>query len=57
LGLRILRTVRGGGQDTLGTVEFRARYRRHGAEHEHHEGSAFVREDGRWVYREPLSLG
>jgi SEC-C motif domain protein len=53
-GLEVLRTVRGGEQDAFGTVEFRARYRQHGAEHEQREVSTFVREDGRWVYRDAL---
>lgn len=53
-GLEILRTVRGGEQDAFGTVEFRARFRHDGAEHEQRETSTFVREDGRWVYRDIL---
>ena len=55
-GLEILRTVRGGEQDALGTVEFRARYRHRGEDHEHHEVSSFVREDGRWVYQDALKI-
>jgi SEC-C motif-containing protein len=56
-GLEILGTRKGGQQDKMGTVEFTARFRKDGADHEHHEVSTFVRDDGgRWVYREALSL-
>lgn len=55
-GLEILRTVRGRAQDALGTVEFRAGYRYQGRDGEHREVSTFVREEGRWVYREALDL-
>ncbi|MFD1211919.1 YchJ family protein [Arthrobacter sp. GCM10027362] len=53
-GLEILRTVRGGEADMLGTVQFRACYRLRGVEQEQREVSTFVREDGRWVYRDAL---
>ena len=50
LGLEIERTEAGGGFDTEGVVEFRARFRR-GDEHlELHEESSFTRVDGSWVY-------
>ncbi|WP_205676831.1 YchJ family protein [Arthrobacter crystallopoietes] len=56
-GLEILGTRKGGPQDKMGTVEFTARFRQDGADHEHHEVSTFVRDDGgSWVYREALSL-
>jgi len=54
-GLEILRTVRGGAADRAGTVEFRASYREDGQEKAQQEKSTFVREDGRWVYRDALS--
>lgn len=54
-GLEILRTVRGGAADRAGTVEFRANYREGGQDHAQQEKSTFVREDGRWVYRDALS--
>ncbi|EMY34810.1 hypothetical protein D477_007831 [Arthrobacter crystallopoietes BAB-32] len=55
-GLEILRVAKGGAEDRVGTVEFRARFRTGGIEHQQQEVSTFVREDGRWVYREALSL-
>jgi SEC-C motif-containing protein len=55
-GLDVIRVVRGGANDTAGTVEFRARFRTGGAAQEQHEVSTFVREDGRWVYRGALAL-
>jgi SEC-C motif domain protein len=55
-GLDVIRAVRGGANDTAGTVEFRARFRTGGATQEQHEVSTFVREDGRWVYRGALAL-
>lgn len=50
LGLRILRTEAGGAGDPAGLVEFSARFRSDGEEHEHHEIALFAREAGRWVY-------
>jgi SEC-C motif-containing protein len=47
--------VRGGGPfDTEGTVEFRAYHRLDGVPGSQHEVSRFVREDGRWLYVEPV---
>ena len=54
-GLQILRTVRGGETDRAGTVEFRASYREGGQDRAQQEKSTFVREDGRWVYRDALA--
>jgi SEC-C motif domain protein len=54
-GLQILRTVRGAESDRAGTVEFRATYREGGQDRAQQEKSTFVREDGRWVYRDALS--
>ncbi|HXF03270.1 MAG TPA: YchJ family protein [Arthrobacter sp.] len=54
-GLQILRAVRGGETDRAGTVEFRASYRQGGQERAQQEKSTFVREDGRWVYRDTLA--
>ena len=53
-GLQIVRMAKGSKQDAAGIVEFRARFRMDGTDHEQHETSTFVREDGRWVYREAL---
>ncbi|MBI5380664.1 MAG: YchJ family protein [Opitutae bacterium] len=50
LGLKILRTEQGGATDTEGLVEFAARFRLEGKEHEHVETAKFTREDGRWAY-------
>lgn len=50
LGLTIVRTEAGGPGDEQGLVEFTARYRTDGQEHEHHEAALFAREDGNWVY-------
>ena len=53
-GLEILKTVRGGESDRVGTVLFRASYREGGREQVQQEKSTFVRDNGRWVYREAL---
>ena len=53
LGLEVVATERGAAGDDEGLVEFVARYRdRKGVVHAHHERSLFVRQDGRWVFRE-----
>ncbi|GAA4683893.1 YchJ family protein [Frondihabitans cladoniiphilus] len=48
--LEILGSTGGGLLDTVGTVEFSARYRADGSAAEQHENSRFVRHDGAWVY-------
>lgn len=50
LGLTILRTEKGGPDDQDGIVEFSARFRSGGEDHEHLETAVFSREEGRWVY-------
>ena len=50
LGLRILGTEAGGAADDTGVVEFAARFRQHGSEHELCERSRFRREAGAWIY-------
>ncbi len=50
LGLKIVRTELGGPNDHEGVVEFTARFRSGGKEHDHHETARFAREDGKWVY-------
>lgn len=52
-GLDVI-TVTGGALDGVGSVEFRARFRRNAAPLELHELSLFERVDGKWVYREGL---
>jgi SEC-C motif domain protein len=50
LGLTISRTEQGGVDDKIGAVEFSAKFRTEGKDHEHFEVALFAREDGRWVY-------
>ena len=50
LGLTILRTEKGGADDQEGLVEFSARFRTEGKEHEHVETAVFGREESRWTY-------
>ncbi|MBD3767259.1 MAG: hypothetical protein IE928_04805 [Gammaproteobacteria bacterium] len=50
-GLTVIRTERGGVDDSTGVVEFIAHWRdEQGNLQEMHEVSEFVREKGRWVY-------
>jgi SEC-C motif-containing protein len=54
LRLDILGRTGGGMLDSVGTVEFTARYRMGpGRAGEQHERSRFVREGGRWFYLDP----
>ena len=50
LGLTILRTEKGGTNDTEGLVEFSAKFRVEGKDQEHVETAIFGREEGQWVY-------
>jgi SEC-C motif-containing protein len=50
LGFTVLRTERGRAEDEEGIVEFSARFRSEGKEHEHVEAGRFVREGGEWRY-------
>lgn len=50
LGLTILRTEQGGPDDEIGLVEFSAKFKTEGKEHEHLEAGLFAREEGKWVY-------
>jgi SEC-C motif-containing protein len=50
LGLRIVRTERGGPKDARGTVEFEARFEDHGQVVTQREVSRFDRVDGHWRY-------
>ncbi|WP_338033153.1 YchJ family protein [Dechloromonas hankyongensis] len=50
LGLEVKKHLQS--DDTHATVEFVARYRIAGKGHRLHETSRFVREDGRWYYRD-----
>lgn len=49
-GLDVLATEGGTAFHRSGTVDFQARFRLHGRAGEQRENSAFVREDGLWVY-------
>ncbi len=51
-GLEILGSQKGGAGDSDGEVEFIARYRLKGAQHEHHELAHFKREKGDWYFTE-----
>jgi SEC-C motif-containing protein len=53
LGLEIVDTDGGTAADSEGTVEFIARFRdKKGDLQTHHEVSTFVKEDGRWLFKE-----
>lgn len=48
-----IRHVDGGGpDDTTGTVEFVARYRKNSQAFEHHEIAQFLKEGGRWYFKD-----
>src|SRR5205085_4408879 len=52
-GLEIVDTAGGEANDSEGTVEFIARFRdRKGDMQAHHEVSTFVKEDGRWLFKQ-----
>ena len=50
LGLEILETSQGEPEDTVGEVEFIARYREKDLSREHHERGHFKRENERWYF-------
>jgi SEC-C motif-containing protein len=50
--LEVRRIENGGPEDVSGIVEFVARYRKDGRAFDHHEVAEFVREDGRWFYKD-----
>ena len=54
-GLTVVETSGGGGLDSEGTVEFKARFARNGDYFELHELSTFTRLQGTWFYLEGLS--
>ena len=51
-GLEIIGTTRGGNDDSVGEVEFIARFVEKGASREHHEAGQFKRKDGHWYFTE-----
>jgi SEC-C motif-containing protein len=50
--LEIRQMDAGGPDDDKGTVEFVARYRKNSKAFEHHEIAEFVRDDGRWYFKD-----
>lgn len=50
LGLKVLKCVAGGAEDSDGTVEFVARFKNGGKAGRMREISRFVREEGNWYY-------
>jgi SEC-C motif domain protein len=50
LGLKILKTDKGGSSDEEGMVEFKATYVQGGLRENHHEKAAFVKRDGAWLF-------
>ena len=57
LGLDILSMDAGGPDDERGTVEFMARFRQDGIDHEHRERADFVKRDGGWYFTDGKVLG
>lgn len=51
-GLEIIGTSRGGEGDSVGEVEFIARFIENGNKREHHEAGQFKRKEGRWYFTE-----
>ncbi len=50
--LEIIKTEEGGPEDSAGTVEFIAKYRKKEAPYNHHEIAEFLREDGKWYFKD-----
>jgi SEC-C motif-containing protein len=51
-GLEIIGTSKGGSDDSVGEVEFIARFIEKGDNREHHEAGQFKRKDGSWYFTE-----
>ncbi|NTV50759.1 MAG: YchJ family protein [Geobacteraceae bacterium] len=51
-GLEIISTKKGGADDSIGEVEFIARFSEKGDLREHHEAGQFKNKDGRWYFTE-----
>lgn len=49
-GLEIVSTNRGGENDSIGEVEFIARFSDKGIAREHHEAGQFKKKDGNWLF-------
>lgn len=52
LGLEIVETAKGVEGDSVGDVEFIARFRDKAGEHEHHELARFKKKEGAWLFAE-----
>ena len=52
LGLQIISTDKGGPDDSVGEVEFIARFNEKGEIREHHEAGQFKKKDGCWLFTE-----
>lgn len=52
LGLEIIGSKKGGADDSVGEVEFIARFNEKGELREHHEAGQFKRSEGRWYFTE-----
>lgn len=50
--LSIRNVEKGGAEDDTGLVEFVARYRKNGKAFDHHEIAEFVRQDGKWYFKD-----
>lgn len=50
LGLEIINTNRGGAEDSIGDVEFIARFKDKETVHAHHEAGQFKKKDGNWYF-------
>ncbi len=50
LGLEIVSTKKGGVNDNVGTVEFKATFNQNGITHIHHEISTFKKIEGKWYF-------
>ena len=48
--LEIVSTKKGGAEDSIGEVEFIARFKDKGELREHHECAQFIRQDDRWYF-------
>lgn len=52
LGLEIISTNKGTSDDSIGEVEFIARFSEKGEKREHHEAGQFKKKDGNWLFTE-----
>jgi SEC-C motif-containing protein len=51
-GLEIVATLKGGPEDSVGEVEFIARFNEKGTAREHHECGQFKKKSGKWYFTE-----